>query len=97
MTIEFNQTPLDDMVVVEMIQTTPDVIKLPEWQKYMKGKVIAVGPGKPLYTGGRGPMECKVGDIVTFSPTAGMDSDFGVGNKVRMMHDDDVDTIEEAA
>jgi hypothetical protein len=39
-------------------------------------------------------METKVGDVVTFAATAGMDTDYGVGRKVRMMHDEDVDTIE---
>ncbi len=93
MTIEFNQTPLDDMIVVEMIDEVHGRIKLPEWQKYLRGRVIAVGPGAPLYTGGRGPMECRIGDVVTFAPTAGMDTEFTPGNKIRMMHDTDVDSV----
>ena len=71
-------------------------IKLPDWQKYLRGTVIAVGPGKMLPFGERAPMETKVGDVVTFSPTAGMASDYGVGKQVRMMRDVDVDTVEEA-
>ena len=47
--------------------------------------------------GGRAPMETRVGDIVTFAATAGMDTDYGVGRKIRMMHDEDVDTSEKAA
>jgi chaperonin GroES len=98
-TIEFKQQPLDDMIVVQMDSehAAKGMIKLPDWQRYLKGTVLAVGPGVPLYTGGRGPMECKVGDRVTFAPTAGMDTEYGVGQKIRMMHDIDVDTIEEAA
>jgi co-chaperonin GroES (HSP10) len=47
--------------------------------------------------GDRAPMECKVGDTVTFSPTAGMASDYGVGKQVRLMRDPDVDSVEEAS
>jgi co-chaperonin GroES (HSP10) len=38
-------------------------------------------------------MECKIGDIVSFSATAGMDSDYGVGKKIRLMRDTDVDAV----
>lgn len=98
MTIEFKQQPLDDMIVVELASehAAKGAIKLPDWQRYLRGTVIAAGPGAPLYTGGRGPMECKVGDVVTFSPTAGMDTEIGVGNKIRLMRDLDVDTVEES-
>jgi chaperonin GroES len=88
------------MIVVEM-DAAPDShgrIKLPDWQKYLRGTVIAVGPGKALYTGGRGPMACKVGDKVSFAPTTGMDIELGkVGNAIRMMRDQDVDCLWEAA
>lgn len=97
MTTEFKQIPLDDMIVVELITNTKGRIKLPDWQKYLEGRVLAIGPGRPLYTGGRGPMECAVGDKVTFPPTAGMDTDYGVGKPVRMMRDVDVDTVLESA
>jgi chaperonin GroES len=82
------------MLVVEMIESTPTRIKLPDWQRTLRGKVIAVGPGKMLPFGGRAPMECRVGDIVTFPATAGMEADYGVGKKTRMMRDPDVDTAE---
>ena len=97
MSIEFRQILLDDMIAVELLgePAAKGRIKLPDWQKYLRGKVIAVGPGKMLPFGERAPMETKVGDVVTFSPTAGMESDFGIGRAVRMMRDADADTVEE--
>ena len=94
--IVFRQTLLDDFVVVALIgePAAKGAIKLPDWQRYLRGEVTAVGPGRMLPYGGRAPMECRVGDIVTFAATAGMDTDYGVGRKIRMMHDVDVDTIE---
>jgi chaperonin GroES len=95
--ITFGQRLLDDMIAVALLgePAAKGRIKLPDWQKYLRGTVIAVGPGKMLPFGERAPMETKVGDIVTFSPTAGMESDFGVGRAVRLMRDPDVDTVEE--
>ena len=97
--IEFRQRLLDDMIAVALIgeSAAKGVIKLPDWQKYLRGTVIAVGPGRMLPEGGRAPMETAVGDVVTFSPTAGMESDYGVGRPVRLMRDVDVDTIEVTA
>jgi co-chaperonin GroES (HSP10) len=93
--IEFHQQLLDDFIVVALIDDLRDaVIKRPDWTRTLKGEVTAAGPGRMLPFGGRAPMECKPGDIVTFAATAGMDSDFGIGRKVRMMHDTDVDTVE---
>lgn len=98
MTIEFRQHLLDDMIAVALLDQPAAMgrIKLPDWQKYLRGTVIAVGPGKMLPFGERAPMETRIGDVVTFSPTAGMASDYGVGKQVRMMRDVDVDTVEEA-
>jgi len=97
-TIEFRQHLLDDMIAVALLDQPAAMgrIKLPDWQKYLRGTVIAVGPGKMLPFGERAPMETRIGDVVTFSPTAGMASDYGVGKQVRMMRDVDVDTVEEA-
>jgi chaperonin GroES len=95
--IEFRQILIDDMIAVALLgePAAKGRIKLPDWQKYLRGTVIAVGPGKMLPFGERAPMETRVGDIVTFSPTAGMESDYGVGKSVRLMRDVDVDMIEE--
>ena len=96
--MEFRRYLLDDMIVVELIgePAAKGRIKLPDWEKFLRGTVIAVGPGRMLPEGKRAPMETKVGDVVTFPPTAGMDTDFGVGRAIRMMRDPDVDTVEEA-
>ena len=93
------QIPINDMVVIKMDEehAAKGRIKLPDWQKYLKGTVIAAGPGKALYTGGRGPMECKVGDVVSFAPTAGMDGQYGLHLPIRRMRDTDVDCIWERA
>lgn len=99
MSIEFKQRLLDDFIVVALLEepAAQGRIKLPDWQRTLRGEVTAVGPGRMLPFGGRAPMECKVGDTVTFAATAGMDTSYGIGRNVRMMHDVDVDTIEETA
>lgn len=94
--IEFKQTLLDDFIVVALLEepAAQGRIKLPDWQRTLRGEVTATGPGRMLPYGGRAPMGTAVGDIVTFAATAGMDTDYGVGRKIRMMHDTDVDTVE---
>lgn len=96
MSFSFNQILLDDMVAVALIDLPASElrIKLPDWQRTLRGEVIAVGPGRMLPYGGRAPMESHVGDVVTFAATAGMEADFGVGKKVRLMRDPDLDTVE---
>jgi chaperonin GroES len=91
--IDFSQRLLDDLVAVQLLDKTDGLIKLPDWQRTLRGEIIAVGPGRMLPLGERAPMECCVGDIVTFAATAGMDSDYGVGQKIRLMRDTDVDTV----
>ncbi len=95
--IDFSQRLLDDLVAVELLDKADGVIKLPDWQRTLRGAVVAVGPGRMLPMGERAPMECRVGDVITFPATAGMDAEYGVGKKVRLMKDTDVDAIEEAA
>lgn len=89
---------LDDFVVVSMQEPVTTRIKLPDWQRTLRGTVIATGPGKLLYSGERAPMMARVGDLVTFVATAGMDSSFGVHLTVRLLRDTDIDAVlEEAA
>jgi chaperonin GroES len=97
MSINFSQHLLDDLIAVALLDKADGVIKLPDWQRTLRGEVVAVGPGRMLPLGARAPMECAVGDVVAFSATAGMDSDYGVGQKIRLMRDTDVDTIEVSA
>jgi chaperonin GroES len=84
---------MDDMIAVTLLDKAEGVVKLPDWQRILRGEVVAVGPGRMLQFGERAPMECSVGDTVTFAATAGMDADFGVGRKVRLMRDTDVDAV----
>jgi co-chaperonin GroES (HSP10) len=98
-TIAFHQRLLDDFIVVALIDAAAKDSRIlrPDWQRTLRGEVVATGPGRMLPYGDRAPMETKVGDIVTFAATAGMDSDYGIGRKVRMMHDVDVDAVEVSA
>ena len=66
-------TPTGDNVVVEPLEeetTSKSGIIIPETaskEKPMKGKVLAVGPGKMTDHGKRLEMEVKAGDTVLFS------------------------------
>lgn len=70
--------PLADRVVVERIEEEevkkggiilPDTAK----EKPIRGKVIAVGPGRLDDKGNRVPMEVKKGDVVLFGKYAGQE------------------------
>lgn len=64
--------PLSNHLFIEPIEvekTTKAGIVLPETaekEKPIKGKVVAVGPGKFNEKGERNPMSVKIGDIVLF-------------------------------
>lgn len=64
--------PLSNHLFIEAIvedKTTKSGIVLPETvekEKPIKGKVVAVGPGKFNEKGRRMPMSVKVGDMVLF-------------------------------
>jgi chaperonin GroES len=83
---------LDDFLLVKLVDKTKMLLKLPDWQRVLRGDVVATGPGKLLYNGKRAKMACKVGDYVLFKPTAGMDSNFK-GEAVRMLKDTDIDAV----
>jgi len=64
--------PTGDNIVVEPVteEVSSSGIIIPDTaskEKPMKGKVVAVGPGKLLDNGNRQEVEVKVGDIVLFS------------------------------
>lgn len=74
--------PLGDHVVVEQLEqeeATASGILLPETAKDrpQEGKVLAVGPGRALEDGSRGPMEVKEGDRVVFAKFAGTEVNIG--------------------
>lgn len=90
--------PLGDRVIVEVKeaeQTSPGGIVLPDAakEKPQKGTVIAVGPGKILDDGSRGPMEVAVGDVVIFSKYGGTEVKEGERELV-ILRQDDVYAIE---
>jgi len=62
--------PLSDHVLIEpLVEETKGGIILPETvdrEKPIKGKVVAIGPGKLDEKGERIPMQVKVGDKVLF-------------------------------
>ncbi len=70
--MNLNLKPLNDHVFIEPVseeKTTKSGIVLPESaekEKPIKGKIIAVGPGKMDESGKRIAMSVKVGDIVLF-------------------------------
>jgi chaperonin GroES len=94
--INFSQRLLDDLIAVALQDKAEGRVLLPDWQRILRGEVVAVGPGRILPLGERAPMECRVGSQVSFSATAGMDTEYGVGKKIRLMRDIDVDAIWEA-
>lgn len=93
----FKQKLIGDLIAVQPIDVTPSRILLPDWQRTLRGKVLAIGPGAPLPKGGFTPMECQVGDLVVFGAATGMESSYR-GAAIRIMRDSDVDAVlEEAA
>jgi len=74
--------PLDDRVVIEQHEAeerTSGGIVLPEQakEKPTSGTVVAVGPGKLLETGNRGPLSVKVGHEVYYGKYAGTEVKIG--------------------
>jgi chaperonin GroES len=67
-----NLKPLNDHIFIEPVEEekiTKSGIVLPdtaEKEKPIKGKIVAVGPGKLDESGKRMPMSVKVGDLVLF-------------------------------
>jgi chaperonin GroES len=68
-----NLKPLSNKIILEPVSTeekTKSGIIIPETanqEKPEQGKVLAVGPGKPMKNGERSKMDVKVGDTVIFS------------------------------
>ncbi|MBL4693996.1 co-chaperone GroES [Candidatus Gracilibacteria bacterium] len=64
--------PTGDNIVVEAVkeEVSASGIIIPDTaskEKPMKGKVLAVGPGKMKDDGSRLPMDVEIGDVVLFS------------------------------
>ena len=92
--------PLHDNVVLaplEAEERTAGGIVLPDsaQEKQARGQVVAVGPGRLLKDGRRGPMSVKVGDRVITSKYGG--TEVKLGNKrYLILGEDDIYAVEEA-
>lgn len=66
--------PINDYVILKKLESSAQVgeILLPELdgQQIVKAEVVAVGPGKVLDSGARGPMQSVVGDTVLVNALA---------------------------
>ena len=86
--------PLNDKIVVERLEaddkTTGGII-LPDTakEKPKQGKILSVGEGKPLETGGRAALQVKIGDRVLFTSYAGTEVTLD-GKEFLVMTEDDV-------
>jgi len=68
--------PLQDRVVIKRLEeerTSAGGIVIPDTatEKPIRGKVVAVGPGKVLDNGQKRPVDVKVGDTVLFGKYSG--------------------------
>jgi len=86
--------PLDDRVVVKRLEAeekTAGGIVLPDTakEKPQRGEILAVGPGKLLDSGKRGPMDVSVGDTVLFGKYSGNEIELE-GDEVVIIRMDDV-------
>lgn len=90
--ITFKQRLVGDLVAIQPIDPEPATILMPDWQRTLRGKVIAVGPGAPLANGKIAPMSVKVGDFVVFGAAAGMESVY-CGEAIRIMRDENIDCV----
>lgn len=89
-----NITPLDDRIVVEQDEAeemTAGGIVLPDQakEKPTRGKCLAVGAGKLLESGARGPLSVSVGDQILYGKYAGTEIDVN-GKKYTVLRESDV-------
>ena len=91
--------PLQDRVVVKRMEeekTSAGGIVLPDsaTEKPIKGKVIAVGPGKRLDSGEKNPPEVKVGETVLFGKYSGTEVKIDDAELLVMREEDIMGVIE---
>ena len=92
--------PLGDRIIVkrgEEERSSPGGIVIPDTakEKPVRGRVIAVGPGRVLEDGRRWPLDVKEGDEVLFGKHAGSEVEVG-GEKLLVLREDDVMGVIEA-
>ena len=86
--------PLDERVVVEPVEAeekTAGGIVLPDTakEKPQRGTVLAIGPGKLLESGQRGPLSVAVGDEVIYGKYSGSDIEVD-GREVKILRESDI-------
>ena len=86
--------PLNDRVVIEVLEAeskTAGGIVLPDTakEKPQRGRVVAVGTGRPLDSGKRAKVEVKKGDIVLFAKYGGDEVEIG-GKDCRILSESDI-------
>ena len=95
--MNFQSECVRDLIAVRPEEVKPGKVVLPDWQRTLKGIVLAVGPGKPNRNGvGLAPMECQVGDYIQFGAAVGMESMYD-GAMIRIMRDGDADLVLQSA
>jgi chaperonin GroES len=94
-----NIRPLHDRVVIERLEeerTSAGGIVIPDsaTEKPMRGKVVALGPGKMLDNGNVIPLGVKEGDEVLFGKYSGTEVKVGESELVVMREDDIMGVIQ---
>ena len=86
--------PLHDRVVIERLEeelTSAGGIVIPDSakEKPMRGKIVAVGPGKMLDSGNLIPLGVQLGDEVLFGKYSGTEIKIE-GKELVVMREDDI-------
>lgn len=89
-----NIRPLHDRVVIKRVEderTSAGGIVIPDTatEKPMRGKVVAIGPGKMLDNGQLIPLGLKPGDQVLFGKYSGTEVKIA-GTELLVMREDDI-------
>ena len=90
-------TIFDRLIVTPLEQNrqTPSGLALPDnvRSNVQRGRVVAVGNGRPLYSGGYEALVVSVGDVVQFVKTAGTEIEYG-GEKFLAVREGEVLAVE---
>ncbi len=92
--------PLSNRVLVEAVEdvekATKSGIVLPDTangKQYVKGTVVAIGPGKFTDSGGQLPLSVKIGDVAIFEKYSGTEITIE-NNKYIVVREDEILGIE---
>ena len=91
-----NLRPLGDRVLVRPVEEEekaggiiiPDVAK----ERPSRGEVVAAGPGAPLPSGGRLPLDVRVGDRVLYAKYSGQEIQLD-GETFLIMHEAEISGV----